>query len=84
MTSASTATTAAPLHATVELHATGRGTLRMNNRVRPIVAPDTAGNHARPLSDVGKHTARRRLTHRGWAPARSGAPNAADTATGGD
>ena len=40
MTSASTATTAAPLHATVELHATGRGTLRMSGKVRPIVAPD--------------------------------------------
>ena len=174
MTSASTATTAAPLHATVELHATGRGTLRMNNKVRPIVAPDidtarhnvidlvaqraqehgapvilhatdpdgdfavtvsvdgtvtesvdapapqpddnshccnpphqrhrrrlrqltplprspcratapdAAGNHARPLSDVGQHTARRRATHQGWPPARSGAPHAADTATGGD
>ena len=40
MTSASTATNAAPLHATVELHATGRGTLRMSGKVRPIVAPD--------------------------------------------
>ena len=169
MTSASTATTAAPLHATVELHATGRGTLRMNNKVRPIVAPDidtarhnvidlvaqraqehgapvilhatdpdgdfavtvsvdgtvtesvdapapqpddnshtaathptndtgvgsdsshrspvhldTAGNHARPVSDVGQHTARRRSTHQGWPPTRSGTPHAADTATGGD
>lgn len=40
MTSAPAATNAAPLHATVELHATGRGTLRMNGKVRPIVAPD--------------------------------------------
>ena len=43
MTSASTATTAAPLHATVELHATGRVTLPMTNRVRPSVAPDLSG-----------------------------------------
>ena len=40
MTSAPAATNAAPLHATVELHATGRGTLRMSGKVRPIVAPD--------------------------------------------
>ena len=172
MTSASTATNAAPLHATVELHATGRGTLRMSGKVRPIVAPDidtarhnvidlvaqraqehgapvilhatdpdgdfavtvsvdgtvtesvdapapppddnshtaathqrhrrrlrqltplprsprrvtapdTAGNHERPVSDVGRHTARHRSTHRSWPPARSGAPHAADTAAEG-
>ena len=40
MTSASAATSAAPLRANVELHATGRGTLRMGGKVRPIVAPD--------------------------------------------
>ena len=40
MTPAHAATNTAPMHATVELHATGRGTLRMNNKVRPIVAPD--------------------------------------------
>ena len=40
MTPAPAATTAAPLRANVELHATGRGTLRMGGKVRPIVAPD--------------------------------------------
>ena len=40
MTPAHAATNTAPLHATVELHATGRGTLRMNGKIRPIVAPD--------------------------------------------
>lgn len=40
MTPAPAATNTAPMHATVELHATGRGTLRMNGKVRPIVAPD--------------------------------------------
>lgn len=40
MTPAPAATSAAPLRANVELHATGRGTLRMGGKVRPIVAPD--------------------------------------------